>query len=544
MSNLTTLLKVSLRESLDKRKFKQNKKQQTFFVYALLMALLFIGISVLYSVIYAMNFVAANQVEYIYTLTLVFFAITTFTTFTSSISKMQTIFMGSDYELLSSLPIKKSDIVLSKIFNLYVVELIISLIIIVPNSIVNLIISKNLIYLAFVPLAFVAPAFPMLLALLVTALLELLIKSKKVKTIIATAATLIMVTAIMVFAFTSSFQSSSNGSNVGMIMNVSNAAVYINPSLFFLNFAFLKNPIWILAYVGSNLVLLMIVLSIVTAAFTKIHNNMLNTKLASQKSKKSKKTDIAFRTPNKEIRHFTIKNFFRSKNSIMQCSIGLFMTILFSIGVAVAARMGAIKVTITETGEQVNVFAILKPYIFCIVIFFSFFVGIMPPAATSISLEGKNFQILKSLPIDFKAFLKEKLLFSFIVMLIPSLISSLIIAIFIEQTIFSIIICILFPIVFAFFSSCYTLIINSAFPYLTWKEEIEVYKYHKSTLITVFTEMGISMATIVLAIILAMINPYVSGIVITSIYLILSVVLFIILMKVSSRKLQTLEVFD
>ena len=129
-------------------------------------------------------------------------------------------------------------------------------------------------------------------------------------------------------------------------------------------------------------------------------------------------------------------------------------------------------------------------------------------------------------------------------MLIPSLISSLIIAIFIEQTIFSIIICILFPIVFAFFSSCYTLIINSAFPYLTWKEEIEVYKYHKSTLITVFTEMGISMATIVLSIVLAMINPYVSGIVITSIYLILSVVLFIILMKVSSRKLQTLEVFD
>ena len=138
----------------------------------------------------------------------------------------------------------------------------------------------------------------------------------------------------------------------------------------------------------------------------------------------------------------------------------------------------------------------------------------MPPAATIISLEGKNFQTLKSFPIDFKAYLREKLLFSYVIVLIPSLIS------------------------------CYTLIINSAFPYLSWKEEIEVYKSHKSTLITVFTDMGITMVTIGLAIGLAFVSPYVSGIVITSIYLILSIILYLVLMKKSSKKLATIEVFD
>ena len=67
-SNLLTLLKVNIRETLDKRKFKNNKKQQTFLVYIILMALLFLGLSTFYSVIYAMNFKTAGMVDYIYTL--------------------------------------------------------------------------------------------------------------------------------------------------------------------------------------------------------------------------------------------------------------------------------------------------------------------------------------------------------------------------------------------------------------------------------------------------------------------------------------------
>ena len=170
-SNLLTLLKVNIRETLDKRKFKNNKKQQTFLVYIILMALLFLGLSTFYSVIYAMNFKTAGMVDYIYTLSLLFFGATTFVTFTSSISKMQTIFLGSDYDILTSLPIKKKDIVLSKIFNLYIVELIIALVILVPNGIVSTIMTTNPLYLIIIPLAFVAPAFPMLVALFITALI-------------------------------------------------------------------------------------------------------------------------------------------------------------------------------------------------------------------------------------------------------------------------------------------------------------------------------------------------------------------------------------
>jgi len=542
MTNLLTLLKVNLRETLDKRKFKNNKKQSAFLVYIILMALLFLSLSSLYSFIYGMTYTEAGMVDQLYTLSLLFFGATTFVTFTSSISKMQTIFLGSDYDILASLPIKKRDIVLSKIFNLYIVELLIALVVLVPNGIITTIFTKNLFFLVIIPLAFVAPAFPMLVALLVTALLELLIKNQKIKTIISTVAAFSFFVAIFVFSFSTGFSGGSNG-QANAYMSVGIAASYINPSLFFLRWSFEGNYIWLLAYIFSNLALLIIVLSIVTIAFNKIHSNMVIAKLNSQSKRKSKSRKLVIRTQSKEIRHLTIKNFFRSKNSIMQCGIGLLMTLMFTIVLVILSKTGSLTTT-NEAGEKTNLLLQIKPYVFIITIFFSFFISIMPPSATAISLEGQHFFSLKSLPLDFKVYLREKLFFSFIVVLIPSLTSSIILSIFLEQTIFSIIIALIFPFVFSFFISAYTLIINSAFPYLTWKEEIEVYKYHKSTLITVFTDMGISIVTIILSIFLAIINPYIAGILITSIYLILSIVLYIILMKVSAKKLMNLETSD
>ena len=543
MTNLLTLLKVNLRESLDKRKFKENKKQQAFFVYIIILGCLFLALSTIYSFIYGMSFKAADMLDKIYTLTLLFFGATTFVTFTSSISKMQTIFLGSDYDILSSLPIKKRDIVLSKIFNLYIVELLIVLVILIPNSIVNTILTSNPLYLIIIPLSFIAPAFSMLVALFITAILELLIKNQKAKTIISTVATLLIFVVIFAFAFISGFKSGESG-QADFLNTIGSSVMYINPSLFFLKWMFEGNVIWVLAYVGSNLLLLIFVLSVVTIAFTKIHNNMVIMKLNSQSANKSKNDNIVIRSQAKEIRHMTIKSFFRSKNSIMQCGMGLIMTLVLAISLAFIANFGNLNMTNPDTGETYDLLQKIEPFVFVIVVFFSFFVGIMPPSATAVSLEGMNFYTLKSLPLDFKTYLKEKLKFSYIVSLIPSLIAAIILTIFVKQTIFSMIISLIFPFIFSFFISTYTLIINSAFPYLTWKEEIEVYKYHKSTIITVFTDMGISMTAISVSIGLAIFNPYVSGIFTIAVFTILSIVLYMILMKVSAKKLENLEISD
>ena len=114
----------------------------------------------------------------------------------------------------------------------------------------------------------------------------------------------------------------------------------------------------------------------------------------------------------------------------------------------------------------------------------------------------------------------------------------------IPQAIASIITTIVFPQSYAIFVSIFTLIINSIFPYFSWKEEIEVYKNHKSTMITTFSDMGISILTTAIAIVVALFFPLIACILLLTVYIILDIVLYLILIKNVSKKLELLEVAD
>ena len=542
MSNLLTLIKVNLRETLDKRKFRQNKKQQKFFAYIILMAILFILISTLYSFIYANMYKAADAIDRLFNLSLVFFGAASMMVFTSTVSKMQSIFIGNDYDILCSLPITKKDIVLSKIINLYITEVIVCLILIVPNSIVNTIATSDLRYLTLLPLAFIAPAFPMMASLLFASIMELLIKNQKVKTIISTVIMIVFLVLLFGFSFYTSF-SASNNSTVPFDM-LGSTFKYLNPTLMFLNMAFEDNLLFVLAFVGVNFLLLFIVLSIVVLLFNKIHNNMVVMKMASQKNGKSKNTNLQIRDQNKELMFITKRRFFKSKNSVMQCGMGLFISLFFTIAICVISATGLGVSYNEETGELFDFFGMLAPYSVAIPIGLCMFMGIMPPSATAVSLEGENFFTLKSLPIDFKAFLKTKLKFSVIIMGVPSLISGILLAIFLPISIPARVVCVVFPPLYCYFVSVFSLIINSNYPYLHWKEEIEVYKYHKSTIITVFSDMGIAIGTVVPAIILVIINEILACAVILGVYLILCIILTSVLINKTAKKLEKLEIGD
>lgn len=540
MSNLTTLIKVGLRETFDKRKFKENKKQKSFFIYIILMGLLFVGISTLYSIIYAMQYVVAENTDMLYTLSMVFFIASTFVVFSSAISRMQSIFLGNDYELLAAMPIRQRDIVAAKCFNLYLSELAVCLVTLLPNAVVNFCITLDYRYFVLIPLAFITPAFPMLVSLIIVALIELLIKNPKVKTIISTVIMLLLVTGLAVVSMISGFTTSSSTA-APLFEALSTKAMFINPSLMFLIKAFSENFLWVLAYVGSNLLLLVLVLFIVIISYRRIHNNMMAMTLNSQTKKNNKEIQYESKSQFKTFFSLTAKQFFKSKNSLVQCGIGVIMMVLFTVMAVVILKQGII---VGEGEESFDLLDYMYPYGFIVPILLAMFGGIMPPSATAVSLEGKNFYTLKTLPISFKDYLLVKVLFSFIFLGTSSLISSIIWVIFIPQTVFSIIISILFPLAFALFTTIFTLIINATFPYLNWKEEIEVYKYHKSTVITVFTDMGISIASVILAIGLCILSPYISGAAILTVFVGLDILLYFILTRKTSRKLEFLEVSD
>ena len=55
--------------------------------------------------------------------TILMAGLTSLLTFSTSVFKVKSIFIGKDYEMLSAMPISKNAIIASKIINLYLLEL-------------------------------------------------------------------------------------------------------------------------------------------------------------------------------------------------------------------------------------------------------------------------------------------------------------------------------------------------------------------------------------------------------------------------------------
>lgn len=542
MSNLGLLLKVSLRESLDLRKAKKNnnnKKALGFAIYLSLMLLLFIGISIFYNFLYGMQFHLLEDSNRYASFTLLAFGVAMMLTFSTSLAKMQTVFVGRDYELLSSLPIRKRDIVLSKIFSLYLVELVYSLIIFIPNSIITTILSKDLTYLLVILLSFVSPAYAMLLSLLMVSLINLLIKNKKVRDIISMIVAIAFIGFAVGYALMSGFSTSGNPSTrqAEQFMGIVEIFKYINPTLLFIELGYTSNLLWILLYVFADFLLLVIVLAIVCAFYNKIHQNMeMNSKAKSSKYK----TKYKIRSQFEEVMHATVGSFFRSKTFLLQTGIGIFLSVLMGILAIVILKTTPIK------DEEGNIIAMSYEYIynfaFVVPIGISMFTAIVPPSGVAISLEGESFFILKSTPIDFKKYCLAKILFSIIVLTVPMIILSIVYSILVPQSVLSIIVSIIFPLLFAIFTSSFSLFTNIKAPYLHYENEIEVFKNHKSTVITAFTDMLGSNFTLGIAIILAVfVSGIISGIVIIALYIFLDILFLLLVFKNGVKSLYNFE---
>ena len=139
MNNLLALIKVDLKETLDTRKFKENKAKSTsFLTFVVLFLILGIFLSVVYNLMFTSLFNMAGE-SLVYS-TILMAGLTSLLTFSTSVFKVKSIFIGKDYEMLSAMPISKNAIIASKIINLYLLELLYSAIIMIPNMIINIIV--------------------------------------------------------------------------------------------------------------------------------------------------------------------------------------------------------------------------------------------------------------------------------------------------------------------------------------------------------------------------------------------------------------------
>ena len=112
-SNFLNLTLVNIKAAVDMRSLKQNKKKAIpLLAYLGILYLFLLGFSAGYTVLFD---VALKDTGIYISTTIYFAAICGFLNLSTAIMSMKNVYAGKDYELLKSMPLKKRDIVASKI---------------------------------------------------------------------------------------------------------------------------------------------------------------------------------------------------------------------------------------------------------------------------------------------------------------------------------------------------------------------------------------------------------------------------------------------
>ena len=121
MSNLLALVKIEFRKFLSSLTSGKKKARQTPLIYVLIgLGLLMIVLSVSYSFLIIFSYKEAGLDP---SPSVGFFAgVVSLFIFMSSMSQARSIYIGEDYDMLTALPIRKRDIVASKVITLYAIS--------------------------------------------------------------------------------------------------------------------------------------------------------------------------------------------------------------------------------------------------------------------------------------------------------------------------------------------------------------------------------------------------------------------------------------
>ncbi len=495
MSTLLTLIKTNLRESLDTRKLKENKSKTTsFLVFVTLMGLLFTFISVIYNVIFV--FLCNEMQIHCIESTVMMGGIATMLVLSTAVVRAKSVFEAKDYEMLRSMPIKKSYIITAKIINMYVIELIYTAVIMIPNGVILAIMGNGIIHIpSSLVITLLLPGLPIVVGSLLGLCASLFFDSSKLGYVLSTLFYFAFFVCIFVLSFTVG-NSSDDLENMSEMFAVFG---YLSPTLRFVKLAFTQNPLWYLAFVGVNVALLLITVALIACLFDRVYENR---NLA--KSKKQYKVEkITNKGEFKTLFAHEAKRYFSMRNYLLNTAMSGILTVaaLAFISYSIMSDLTAVE---PEAIEFIRIYAYISVLLMTVIM------GIATPASVSLSVEGKQFYLIKSLPISYVTLAKVKILFSTLVMSVFTVIASVVTVVFIQPDIINSLFIIIAPVVYNLGVSSLSLFINMHFMKLKWNNEVEVVKNSGSVIVCMLVDLLVSFVVAAVMISSSFVNPYVS----------------------------------
>ncbi|MBQ2605082.1 MAG: hypothetical protein VZR27_07610 [Acutalibacteraceae bacterium] len=406
------------------------------------------------------------------------------------------LFESTDNELLLSMPIRPSDVLLSRMLALYVLNLVYSTIILLPVGLAyGIFFGYSIItFICYIITLMIVPSLSTGLCCIfgfVVGKITQIIPNKNIMTVIFGFATIAVVAAL--------------GLNLGPIvvalMNYIEIIAYnvreLIVPLYWYGLASNEGMFWgILPIILVCIGLPSLVFWFLSIKFLKLVTKKTAMKKKKYVEKPMKKTGLQYALIKKELGYFLSIPAY-----VMNSGLSTIMSIFLGIGIIMRGDVITewMPILFPDASSSLMGLAIGSSLALCCTI--------NDVTAPSISLEGKTIWLLKSTPIDPMKVFWGKALLSPIVSLPGVIFTSLASALTLELSSFDVAFIIIIPMISCLFSGFLGICINLKIPRFDWSTEITVIKQSLSVIVTLFVAMFFTSIPFVFAIIPAAYLP-------------------------------------
>ena len=383
------------------------------------------------------------------------------------------IFEKKGYDILCSLPVSAKSIVAARFIRMYVENIIFTLVVMVPGIAVYGFLTRPVIsfYLLGIVVTFLVPFVPMTIAIIIGAGITAISSRTKYKSIIGAILPIILVVGSL--AFTGKLSAVDGQLTPEMLANFAGVVTGIiakiyPPAVLLGDFMLGAFSIKAVVFITTSFILLAACMYVIGANFQNICQGLYGTiaKHDFVMGAQEQKHVMATLVKREFKRYFASTIYF--SNTIMGPILAVIMAIaLFFVDIEGAVTMLPIKVDVA------GILPVAIGTTFCI----------MNTTSTSISMEGKEWWLIKSLPLTPKQILDGKLLMN-LILFGPFYVLSVVISIIvIKPEGMDLVWMIISPVVLILFSCVWGLFINLKIPVFNWENETSIVKQSASALV-------------------------------------------------------------
>ena len=504
MNKMISLIKASMTQNMNIFKVKtksQSKRSKALFP-------VFLTILVFFSIWSYANMFMEPLVEFHleYVLLTLFILVTFILTLTEGIYKTSSLlFNCTDDQLMFSLPIKRRTVLFIRIFKFYVFELLYNSLFLLPAMVVYIryVNVDWTYYLSSIIALLVLPIIPVALSCFIGAIISGASSRFKSKNLVQ----ILISTVFLLFVFYISF----NLQNI--VQNFAQKAQSVNEivtKLYYPAGAYLKlvtdfKVTDLLVFILIHVAIFAATVWLLSKVYFKINSRVKSVKVT---NKKNSKYSIKTNKPIKSLIKKELNRFINSPVFVTNAAFGL---VLFVIACLIITFKfdGVLASLATQMEIQEIPFSIegIKSYM-PLVLFGTLCFGAFMSSITSsmISLEGKSFNILKSLPVSPVTIINAKVLTAVVIMIPFFIIGDLIMFIEFQFNIFEILMLLIASVVLPLVAETIGIIVNLKYPKMDAQNDTQVVKQSMSSMIAVFIGMGMTGVVIYLLVKLAQLN--------------------------------------